>query len=361
MQRLYSAACPGFPRPVGPRAAFADLRAFMRQRSREQVIGAALAVLVTTIIVIEFLVNSKINTAPPPHGRLCRQLERQPHRRGDRRPAEDRPGQARRGRQREAAAIPEAGKAARNVSADARFMAEAVRLGEAARGRSAPNPNVGCVIVSPKGEIVGRGATAAGGRPHAEAVALEQAGDRAKGATVYVTLEPCAHVSERGPACADLLVAAGPARVVIALKDPDPRTAGKGIARLRDAGIEVKLGVGRKAAARIARRLADPAGARPPADHAQAGACRSTARSRLPSGESKWITGEDARRHVHLERAQSDMILVGRGTYLADAPRLDVRLPGLEDWSPRRALLTRGEAVDGWEILAISAGCVPAS
>jgi diaminohydroxyphosphoribosylaminopyrimidine deaminase / 5-amino-6-(5-phosphoribosylamino)uracil reductase len=229
-------------------------------------------------------------------------------------------------------------------------MADALRLGEEARGRSAPNPNVGCVIVSSAGRIVGRGATAAGGRPHAEAVALEQAGRRAKDATVYVTLEPCAHASPRGPACTDLLLAAKPARVVIALKDPDPRTAGKGIRRLRAGGIDVTLGIGRELAQRsLAGWLT----------RLQLGRPRITLKLALsidgkiamPSGESKWITGEDARRHVHLERARSDMILVGRGTYLADEPRLDVRLPGLEQASPRRALLTRGDAVDGWETL----------
>ena len=229
-------------------------------------------------------------------------------------------------------------------------MAEALALGDDARGRSAPNPNVGCVIVSSAGKLVGRGATALGGRPHAEAVALDQAGTRAKGSTVYVTLEPCAHDSPRGPACTDLLLSARPARIVIALKDPDARTAGKGIRRLRAAGIEVKLGVGREAARRsLAGWLTRLRLGRP----------RITLKLALsidgkiarPSGESKWITGEDARRHVHLERAHSDMILVGRGTYLADQPGLDVRVPGLESRSPRRALLTRGDAVDGWEIL----------
>ena len=229
-------------------------------------------------------------------------------------------------------------------------MDEALRLGQQARGRSAPNPNVGCVIVSAVGRIVGRGATAAGGRPHAEALALEQAGKRAKGAIVYATLEPCAHDSPRGPACTDLLIAAKPARVVIALKDPDPRTAGRGIRRLRAAGIEVALGVGREAAKRsldgwLTRlRLGRPR-------ITLKLALSIDGKIALPSGESKWITGEDARRHVHLERAHSDMILVGRGTFMADQPRLDVRLPGLEQWSPRRALLTRGEAVDGWETL----------
>jgi len=236
------------------------------------------------------------------------------------------------------------------VSADSRFMAEAVRLGEAARGRSAPNPNVGCVIVSAKGDILGLGSTAAGGRPHAEALALEQAGEKASGSTVYVTLEPCAHDSPRGPACADLLVRAKPSRAVVALKDPDPRTAGKGISKLREAGIEVKLGVGRKQAAdSLSGWLMRLTVGRPRITLKLA--LSIDGKIALPSGESKWITGEDARKHVHLERAYSDMILVGRGTYQADAPKLDVRLPGLEEWSPRRALLTRGDAVDGWEIL----------
>ena len=223
-------------------------------------------------------------------------------------------------------------------------------MGEAARGRSAPNPNVGCVIVSPAGRIVGRGATAAGGRPHAEAVARDQAGKRATGATVYVTLEPCAHESPRGPACTDLLIAAKPARVVTALKDPDPRTAGRGIRRLRAAGVEVSVGIGRDPASRsLAGWLTRLRLGRPRITLKLA--LSIDGKIALPSGESKWITGEDARRHVHLERAHSDMILVGRGTFLADQPRLDVRLPGLELASPRRALLTRGEAVDGWEIL----------
>jgi diaminohydroxyphosphoribosylaminopyrimidine deaminase/5-amino-6-(5-phosphoribosylamino)uracil reductase len=229
-------------------------------------------------------------------------------------------------------------------------MDEALRLGEVARGSSAPNPNVGCVIVSSAGRIVGRGATAQGGRPHAEAIALRQAGRRANGATVYVTLEPCAHESARGPACTDALLAANPERVVIALKDPDPRTTGKGIRRLRRVGIEVTLGIGREAARRsLAGWLTRLELGRPRI--ALKLALSIDGKIALPSGESKWITGEDARRHVHLERAHSDMILVGRGTFLADEPKLDVRLPGLEERSPRRALLTRGEAVDGWEIL----------
>ena len=229
-------------------------------------------------------------------------------------------------------------------------MLEAARLGEAARGRTAPNPNVGCLIVKDS-EIVGRGATAPGGRPHAEAVALAEAGPRAEGATLYTTLEPCAHASERGPTCAALIPEAGIARVVIGTRDPDQRTSGDGIKMLRKAGIEVKVGV----AEEIARESMSGYLSR-----IERGRPRITlklalsidGKIALPSGESKWITGEDARAHVHVERAHSDMILVGRGTYQADQPKLDVRLPGLEQWSPRRALLTRGEAVEGWEILA---------
>jgi diaminohydroxyphosphoribosylaminopyrimidine deaminase/5-amino-6-(5-phosphoribosylamino)uracil reductase len=236
------------------------------------------------------------------------------------------------------------------LSDDKAWMRQAIALGEDARGRSAPNPNVGCVIVSSSGRIVGKGATELGGRPHAEAIALREAGKKASGATVYVTLEPCAHASERGPACTDLLLEAKLGRAVIALKDPDPRTSGKGIRRLRRAGIEVTLGVCRDAARQsLSGWLTRLELGRPRITLKLA--LSIDGKIALPSGESKWITGEDARRHVHQERAHSDMILVGRGTYVADEPRLDVRLPGLEERSPRRGLLTRGEHVDGWEIL----------
>ena len=229
------------------------------------------------------------------------------------------------------------------------MMLEAARLGDAARGRSAPNPNVGCVI-DLDGEIVGTGATAPGGRPHAEAMALKSAGRKARGATLYTTLEPCAHASERGPTCAALIPEAGIARVVIGIKDPDPRTSGEGVKMLRKAGIEVKTGVARQAARdSMSGYLSRIEQGRPRITLKLA--LSIDGKIALPSGESKWITGEDARAHVHLERAHSDMILVGRGTYQADQPKLDVRLPGLEQWSPRRALLTRGGAVPGWEIL----------
>jgi len=225
-------------------------------------------------------------------------------------------------------------------------MAAAAALGERGRGRTAPNPNVGCVIVQGD-RVVGRGWTQPGGRPHAEQMALAEAGSEARGATAWVTLEPCCHASPRGPACADLLIAAGVGRVVAALQDPDPRVAGGGFERLRDSGIEVEVGAGAEPAARsMAGFLARHRLGRPWITLKLAMSL--DGKIALPSGESRWITGEDARAHVHLERARADMILVGRGTYERDRPGLDVRLPGLEDRSPRRALLTRGEGVDGW-------------
>ena len=229
-------------------------------------------------------------------------------------------------------------------------MAEAIALGAGARGRTAPNPNVGCVIATPEGVIAGRGATQPGGRPHAEAIALADAGKSAQGSTVYVSLEPCAHASERGPACADLLAAASPAKVVIALKDPDPRTCGAGIRRLEAAGIAVEIGAGApEAAESMAGYLTRLKLGRPRITLKLA--LSIDGKIAMPSGESKWISGEDSRAHAHFERAYADMILVGRGTYLADSPRLDVRLPGLEQRSPRRALLTGGDSVGGWETL----------
>jgi len=195
-------------------------------------------------------------------------------------------------------------------------MAEAIRLGDAARGSTAPNPNVGCVIVSGD-TVVGRGETRPGGRPHAEAVALSHAGDAA-GATLYTSLEPCAHRSQRGPTCAALIAEAGIARVVIAIEDPDPRTAGQGTSMLRDAGLAVEIGEGAEPARRsMAGYFTRLALGRPRVTLKLA--LSIDGKIALPSGESKWITGEDARAHVHLERAHSDMILVERGTFCRPA------------------------------------------
>ncbi|MEM8826979.1 MAG: bifunctional diaminohydroxyphosphoribosylaminopyrimidine deaminase/5-amino-6-(5-phosphoribosylamino)uracil reductase RibD, partial [Pseudomonadota bacterium] len=176
--------------------------------------------------------------------------------------------------------------------------------------------------------------------PHAEAEALTSAGARAAGAHLFVTLEPCAHESARGPACADLIVASGVARVSAALTDPDPRTAGRGTARLREAGIEVDTGVGAVAARQEhAGFLTRQALGRPRITLKLAMSI--DGRVALASGESQWITGPAARDHAHMMRAESDMILIGRGTFERDDPSLDVRLPGLADRSPRPVLLSR--------------------
>jgi diaminohydroxyphosphoribosylaminopyrimidine deaminase / 5-amino-6-(5-phosphoribosylamino)uracil reductase len=229
---------------------------------------------------------------------------------------------------------------------DEGWMGEAIALGERGRGLTAPNPNVGCVIVQ-GGAVVGKGWTQPGGRPHAEAMALAAAGEAAPGATVYVTLEPCAHVSARGPACASLLAEARPAKVVIAVGDPDPRTNGLGIERLEAAGVEVLSGMLKdEAESSMAGFFTRIRLGRPFVTLKLAMSI--DGRIALASGESKWITGEEARAHAHRERARADMILVGRGTYETDRPRLDVRLPGLEHTSPRRALLTTGGPVDGF-------------
>jgi len=222
---------------------------------------------------------------------------------------------------------------------DARWMGAALALGERGRGRTAPNPNVGCVLVR-DGRVVGRGWTMPGGRPHAEAEALAGAGPAARGAAAFVTLEPCAHPSRRGPACSDLLVEAGIARVVIALEDPDPRTAGRGTARLKAAGIAVTMGVAADAARRsMAGFLTRQRLGRPSVTLKLATSLDGCIA--LASGESRWITGPEARAHAHLERSRHDAILVGRGTWQADAPRLDVRLAGLESRSPVRLALSR--------------------
>lgn len=234
------------------------------------------------------------------------------------------------------------------ISDDRRWMAAAIAIAGRGRGRTAPNPNVGCVIVRDS-RLIGRGWTEPGGRPHAEARAIEQAGDIA-GATLYVTLEPCAHVSARGPTCAEMIAAAGPARVVIACRDPDPRTDGLGMARLKEAGIDVVMGVDADVArASMAGFMTRRAKHRP---HVTLKLAVSLdGRIALPDGSSRWITGAAARAHAHLERARAEMVLVGRGTLEADRPKLDVRLAGLEERSPERAVLGHGDAPEGWAIL----------
>lgn len=235
------------------------------------------------------------------------------------------------------------------MTEDARWLAAAASLAARARPVSRPNPAVGAIVVS-NGRVAGHGWTQAGGRPHAEALALAQAGDAAKGATLYVTLEPCAHESARGPACADLVAASGLARAVIGCEDPDPRTAGDGIARIRAAGIEAVLRPSPEAEAGLAGYLMLRRHGRPEVTLKLATSLDGCIA--LANGESRWITGEAARAHCHAMRAKADAILVGGGTLRADAPRLDVRLPGLESRSPERWVLTRGQAPAGWRALA---------
>ena len=235
------------------------------------------------------------------------------------------------------------------MSDDQRWLAAAASLAARARPCSRPNPAVGAILVN-EGRVVGCGWTQAGGRPHAEAVALEAAGAAATGATLYVTLEPCAHQSQRGPACADLVAVSGVARVVIGCEDPDQRTAGQGLARIRAAGIAAELLPSAAARASLSGYLTRHRQGRPEITLKLAmslDGCIATA-----SGESQWITRDAARAHGHAMRAKQDAILVGGGTLRADAPRLDVRLPGLEARSPERLVLTRGEAPQGWQALA---------
>jgi diaminohydroxyphosphoribosylaminopyrimidine deaminase/5-amino-6-(5-phosphoribosylamino)uracil reductase len=245
---------------------------------------------------------------------------------------------------------------ARSKALDRRFMQLALTLGRRGLGRTAPNPAVGAVIVK-EGVIVGRGWTQPGGRPHAEPEALARAGEAARGATLYVTLEPCSHVG-RSPPCADAIIAAGIMRVVSAVEDPNPQVAGQGHARLRAAGIAVDVGMCADEAARDHaghfRRVRD---ARPhvilklavsPDDKIGAA-----------GGGPVAITGEAARARVHLLRAQCDAILVGIGTALADDPLLTCRLPGMAKLSPVRVVLDRALRLSGDSRLVHSARETP--
>ncbi len=234
---------------------------------------------------------------------------------------------------------------------DVRLMAAALALARRGRGRTAANPNVGCLLVR-DGLIIGRGWTQGGGRPHAEAMALGEAGDRARGATAYVTLEPCAHASPRGPSCAETLVAAGIARCVVTITDPDPRTAGRGIAALEAAGIAVTRGVGEADSAReltgFTRRLS---GGHPELTLKLALSLDGRLAMAFPDParppQSQWITGEPARHFAHALRAEADLVLVGGGTLRADRPHLTNRLPGSTAPQPLRVALTSSEASDG--------------
>lgn len=247
-------------------------------------------------------------------------------------------------------------KTADAKATDLRFMQLALTLGRRGQGRTWPNPAVGAVIVK-DGVIVGRGWTQPGGRPHAEPVALAQAGEAADGATLYVTLEPCSHFG-KSPPCADAIIAAGIARVVAAIEDPNPEVAGQGHARLRAAGIRVDVGLCAEEAARDHaghfRRIRDK---RPhvvlklavsPDDKIAAAGHKTVA-----------VTGEMVRSRVHLLRAQCDAVLVGIGTVKADDPELTCRLPGMAKRSPVRVVLDRALRISGNSRLVHSARTTP--
>ncbi len=239
---------------------------------------------------------------------------------------------------------------------DQRFMQLALTLGRRGQGLTAPNPAVGAIIVK-DGVIVGRGWTQAGGRPHAEVESLKRAGEAARGATIYVTLEPCSHVG-KSPPCADAIIATGIARVVSAIEDPNPEVAGQGHARLRAAGIVVDIGLCAKEAARDHaghfRRIRD---GRPHVilKLAVSSDDKIGAAGRRPVA----ISGDAAKGRVHLLRAQCDAILVGLGTVLSDNQMLTCRLPGMEAQSPVRVVLDRALRISGDSRLVHSARETP--
>lgn len=241
-------------------------------------------------------------------------------------------------------------------AADQRFMALALTLGRRGQGVTAPNPAVGAVIVK-DGVIIGRGWTQAGGRPHAEIEALKRAGVAARGATMYVTLEPCSHFG-KSPPCANAIIAAGIARVVSAIEDPNPEVAGQGHARLRGAGIAVDVGLCAQDAARDHaghfRRVRDK---RPHVILKLA--VSSDAKIGTAGRRPVAVTGDAAKARVHLLRAQCDAILVGIGTVLSDDPLLTCRLPGMEARSPVRVVLDRSLRISGDSRLVHSARETP--
>jgi diaminohydroxyphosphoribosylaminopyrimidine deaminase/5-amino-6-(5-phosphoribosylamino)uracil reductase len=219
------------------------------------------------------------------------------------------------------------------LNADRRWMDYALRLGRRALGTTAENPSVGCVIVR-DGRVLGVGWTQAGGRPHAETEALNIAGEQAKGATAYITLEPCAHHGRTGP-CAESLVMAGIARVVTAIEDPDPRVSGRGHGILRAAGVAVDLGVGAEEARHDLAGFLTRIAKKRPYVTLKIGV---SADGKIAAGprQRTSITGPEVKARVHLMRAQSDAVLVGLSTVLIDDPELTCRLPGMEARSPIR-------------------------
>jgi diaminohydroxyphosphoribosylaminopyrimidine deaminase/5-amino-6-(5-phosphoribosylamino)uracil reductase len=217
-------------------------------------------------------------------------------------------------------------------------MRAALALARRGLGTVWPNPAVGCVIVK-DGRVVGRGWTQPGGRPHGETEALCRAGEAARGAIAHVSLEPCCHWG-RTPPCVDALITAGVRRVVVALKDPDPRVAGEGLRRLRAAGLDVEVGLCAEEAAEVnAGFLSRLQRGRPLVTFKLATSL--DGRIAIATGESQWITGPPARERAHALRASHDAIMVGTGTVVADDPQLTCRLPGLDHRSPVRVVIDR--------------------
>jgi diaminohydroxyphosphoribosylaminopyrimidine deaminase/5-amino-6-(5-phosphoribosylamino)uracil reductase len=247
-------------------------------------------------------------------------------------------------------------KSRESKTADQRFMQLALTLGRRGQGRTWPNPAVGAVVVK-DGVIVGRGWTQPGGRPHAEPEALNRAGEAARGATLYVTLEPCSHIG-KSPPCADAIIAAGIARVVSAIEDPNPEVAGQGHAKLRAAGISVDIGLGAAEAARDHaghfRRVRD----RRPHVILKL-AVSSDGKIGAAGRKPVVISGEAAKARVHLLRAQCDAVLIGIGTVLSDDPLLTCRLPGMAARSPVRVVLDRNLRIPGSSRLVHSARETP--
>ena len=235
-------------------------------------------------------------------------------------------------------------------------MRAALALARRSRGRTWPNPAVGCVIVR-DGSVIARGRTRDGGRPHAEADAIANAQEPLAGATVYVTLEPCAHHGKTPP-CADALVAAGVGRVVSAIEDPDPRVRGQGHARLAAAGIAVEVGEGAAEAAEINAGFFLRVREGRPLFHLKL-ASSLDGRIATASGESRWITGDAARADGHRLRSLHDAILVGAGTVRADDPDLTCRLPGLATYSPDRIVLDSQASLAATSRLATTARTTP--
>ncbi len=240
---------------------------------------------------------------------------------------------------------------------DLAHMRAALTLAARGLGRVWPNPAVGCVLVLPDHRVIARGWTQQGGRPHAETEALRRAGAAAKGATAYVSLEPCSHHGKTPP-CAEALVAAGIARCVVAIEDPDPRVQGRGLAMLREAGVAIAVGALVAEAADLnAGFFSRIRSGRPLVTLKIASTL--DGRIALASGESRWITGEASRARVHLMRAQHDAILVGSGTAIADDPELTCRLPGLGDRHPVRIVLDRDLSLPLTAKLVASAAAHP--